>query len=77
MNDYISKPVTTSALQEILEKLLGADRDGKTSSPPPAPTLPVPVNVQRLNDITDGDIAFDQELIESFLSDTERNVTEL
>ena len=77
MNDYISKPVTTSALKEILEKILGAHRDGKASSPTPAPTLPVPVNVQRLNDITDGDRAFEQELIESFLTDTERHITDL
>jgi CheY-like chemotaxis protein/HPt (histidine-containing phosphotransfer) domain-containing protein len=77
MNDYIGKPVTTSALKEILERLLGADRNGKASCPPPAPTLPVPVNVQRLNDITDGDLAFEQELIESFLADTERHVTDL
>ncbi len=77
MNDYIGKPVTTSALKEILERLLGADKNGKASPPPPAPTLPVPVNVQRLNDITDGDLAFEQELIESFLADTERHVTDL
>ena len=77
MNDYISKPVTTSALQEILEKLLGADEAGKASPPPPAPKLPVPVNVQRLNDITDGDLAFERELIESFLADTEQHVTDL
>jgi len=77
MNDYISKPVTTPALKEILEKLLRADRSGKASSPAPAPTLPVPVNVQRINDITDGDLVFEQELIESFLADTERHVTAL
>jgi len=77
MNDYISKPVTTSALREILEKLLGPDQSGKASSPAPAPTLPVPVNVQRLNDITDGDLSFEQELIESFLADTERHLTDL
>ena len=77
MNDYISKPVTTSALKEILEKLLRADGPGKASPPPPAPKLPVPVNVQRLNDITDGDLAFERELIESFLADTEQHVTDL
>jgi len=77
MNDYISKPVTTSALKEVLEKLLGDDRNGMASPPPPTPTLPVPVNVQRLNDITDGDLDFERELIESFLADTEQHVTEL
>jgi len=77
MNDYISKPVTTSALKEILEKLLGVDRNDKASLPPPTPTLPVPVNVERLNEITDGDHAFEQELIESFLADTAGHVTEI
>jgi len=77
MNDYISKPVTTSALKEILEKLLGVDRNDKASLPPPTPTLPVPVNVERLNEITDGDRAFEEELIESFLADTAGHVTEI
>jgi PAS domain S-box-containing protein len=77
MNDYISKPVTTSALKEILEKLLGGESCSKASSPMPKPTLPVPVNIDRLHDITDGDFAFEQELIESFLTDTERHVADL
>jgi PAS domain S-box-containing protein len=77
MNDYISKPVTTSALKEILEKRLGADEKDNPSLPPPAPRLPVPVNIQRLNDITDGDREFERELIEAFLADTERHVTDL
>jgi len=77
MNDYISKPVTTSALKEILEKRLGADEKDNPSLPPPAPRLPVPVNIQRLNDITDGDREFERELIEAFLADTERHVADL
>ena len=77
MNDYVSKPVTTSALQEVVERVLGNGREEKGVSPAPVPALPVPVNVQRLNDITDGDLAFEQELIESFLTDTERHVTDL
>ncbi len=77
MDDYISKPVTTSALNEILEKRLGAGGNGKPSVPQLVPTLPVPVNIQRLNDITDGDLEFEQELIESFLADTERHVADL
>jgi CheY-like chemotaxis protein/HPt (histidine-containing phosphotransfer) domain-containing protein len=77
MNDYISKPVTTSALKEILEKLLGSGKSRKASAPAPAPALPVPVNLERLNEITDGDHAFERELIGSFLEDTARHVTDL
>jgi CheY-like chemotaxis protein len=77
MNDYISKPVTTEALDDILEKRLGPYGSEGPAVPAPASTPFAPVNLQRIKDITDGDLAFEQELIESFLSDTERHVADL
>ncbi len=77
MNDYISKPVTSSGLSEMLQKWADEERKETRVTPPAVPAESAPVNLQRLNDITDGDTAFEQELIESFLGDTERHISEL
>ncbi len=77
MNDYISKPVTSSGLSDILRKWAEEDGEGGRAVPSPAPADSVPVNLQRLNDITEGDSDFEQELIESFLADMEKHIEKL
>jgi CheY-like chemotaxis protein len=77
MDDYISKPVAGSTLNDMLEKHLRVDGTRKPTVLRPTPEESVPVNIQRLNDISDGDLAFEQELIESFLTDTEQHVVDL
>ena len=68
MNEYISKPITAFALKEALEKLLAAEATSAETAP---------VSLQRIHDITDGDEAFERELIESFLTDMEERLGDL
>ncbi len=77
MDDYISKPVTAQALNEVLERHLEADAAAGRTVLRPTPEEAVPVNMQRLNDITDGDADFEQELIHSFLTEMERHLADL
>ncbi len=76
MNDYISKPVTTSTLNDVLEKRLGLHLSDGPAVSVSVPG-PMPVDIQRIREIADGDLAFEHELIESFLSDTERHIAGL
>jgi signal transduction histidine kinase/DNA-binding response OmpR family regulator len=69
MNGYVSKPVSPSALEEALEKYLKPARtshegveEGK--APPGSP-----VRMHRIQEVADGDMEFERELIETFLSD--------
>ena len=77
MDDYIPKPVKPSALQRVLEKYLGSDED------PDRPTAPdngpgrMSVEIRQIQETADGDKAFEQELIELFLSDNQRHLLDL
>jgi PAS domain S-box-containing protein len=78
MNDYLSKPVTALALKEMLDKHL-AD-----SSPSSVPVEELDrsdrmkaVHLQRIQAIADGDLIFERELIEAFLSSTEEHLKAL
>jgi HPt (histidine-containing phosphotransfer) domain-containing protein len=78
MDEYISKPVTAQSLNETLEKLLAADAAKSSAvTPEPEPADAAPVEIERIQDITMGDPAFEEELIKTFLTDTERRLQEL
>jgi PAS domain S-box-containing protein len=77
MDDYVSKPVTAEALNEVVEKHLAADERARETVRVAGPAETTPVEIERIQEITDGDPEFEQELIESYLSDTRRRLAEL
>ncbi len=77
MNDYLSKPVTALALNEVLEKVLTTEPSAALLSPDGAPGQGKPVHIQRIQAIADGDIAFERDLIESYVSTTEQSLKAL
>ncbi len=77
MNDYLSKPVTALALSEVLERILTAEPSAAMLSPENSTGQGKPVHIQRIQAIADGDIAFEKDLIESYLSTTEQSLKSL
>jgi CheY-like chemotaxis protein/HPt (histidine-containing phosphotransfer) domain-containing protein len=76
MDDYIGKPVTALALKELLEKHLVGEAPGLLD-PKSDPRKGKPVHIQRIQVIADGDSAFERELIEAYLSNTEEQLKAL
>ena len=80
MDGYVSKPVTPLALGEVLDKYLS---DASTAGPPdedraePEIAAEAPVLLERVRFVTDGDMDFERELIETFLSDSRNQVAAL
>ena len=64
MNDYLSKPVTALALNEMLEESLTSEPSAALISPESDPRHGKPVHIQRIQAIADGDFSFEQDLIE-------------
>ncbi len=77
MNDYLSKPVTALALNEVLEKTLAAGPSATLIGPESDPRHAKPVHIQRIQAIADGDLAFEQDLIETYVSQTEQHLKAL
>jgi two-component system sensor histidine kinase/response regulator len=76
MNAFLSKPLEISRLHETLELYGLATQPGDGSSVA-ANTLVTPVNLARLNEITDGDAEFAYELASTFVSSGEQVFEEL
>ena len=74
MDDYLNKPITPAALRDILDRHLtpAADPEGSRKAPGPKPAGPV--RLERLQEIPDGDPAFERDMIEQYLADTARSV---
>ena len=74
MDDYVSKPVTALTLSEILDRYLGsvALLGGVVSER----NLPQasPVEIEQIQKVADGDVEFERDLIETFLSDSEEQL---
>jgi CheY-like chemotaxis protein len=77
MNDYLTKPVTALALNEVLEKTLATGPSAALITPESGPGHAKPVHIRRIQAIADGDLAFEQDLIESYLSQTEQHLKAL
>jgi CheY-like chemotaxis protein len=74
MDDYASKPVTALALSEILDRHLGsaASSGGVVSEQNPSQARPV--EIEQIQEVADGDIEFERDLIQTFLSDSEEQI---
>jgi CheY-like chemotaxis protein len=77
MNDYLSKPVTPAALEEILRKYLDVEAASRGCGPPPKQDSAPPVQVARIREGTEGGPAFERERISAFLAETEQRLSAL
>jgi CheY-like chemotaxis protein/HPt (histidine-containing phosphotransfer) domain-containing protein len=71
MNDYLSKPVTALALNEMLDKTLAVDPSTALISLEDGSNQGKAVRIQRIQAIADGDLTFERDLVESYLSHTD------
>ena len=81
MDGYLTKPIEVERLRNVLTRY-GLAKDGaatSASAPPPAPTvnLKPPVDLAGFHSITDGDHAFAQELIATFIDSGEQQLAEM
>ena len=74
MDDYASKPVTALALSEILDRHLGSAASSGGVVPELNPSQARPVEIEQIREVADGDIEFERDLIETFLSDSEEQI---
>jgi CheY-like chemotaxis protein len=78
MDDYVSKPVTALALSEILDRYLGcAASPAGVGIPEKSPSCARPVAIEQIHAVSDGDVEFERDLIETFLSDSEEQIRNL
>jgi two-component system sensor histidine kinase/response regulator len=76
MNDFLTKPLEIPRLHEVLTKFgLRASTEDMPAVAESAET-DVPVNLGRLNDLTEGDPEFSQELVRTFISSGEQALHE-
>ncbi len=81
MDDYLSKPVTITELATVLERWVGQRGPDLLSSPAPAevavaPALPA-LRLARLQELSQGDIDFERELLECLLGDVAAGMDKL
>ncbi len=76
MDDYLSKPIRPKDIREVLERWGGQASPAASAEPvsKAEPTTaaggPPPIEMQRLNDLTDGNIDSLRELVELYLKQT-------
>ena len=76
MNDFLTKPLDIPRLHEVLTKFgLRASTDDVPTVTDAAET-DVPVDLGRLNDLTEGDPEFSQELVRTFIASGEQALHE-
>jgi PAS domain S-box-containing protein len=72
MDDYVTKPVTSFALDEVLQKHLQDPEDAGRPLPEGKTTPLGPIRMERIQEISGGDQAFERELIDAFLAVNEQ-----
>jgi HPt (histidine-containing phosphotransfer) domain-containing protein len=89
MDDYLAKPVRLEDVRTIIERWGAIAVDSKvpsaptnatptaTGSPEKAPERPAPVDMQRLNDFTDGNPDNFRELATLYISQTSQQLEQL
>jgi two-component system sensor histidine kinase/response regulator len=76
MNGFLTKPLEIARLHETLE-LYGMAVPASDGSPAPAQIANTPVDLARLNEITDGDPEFAYELASTFIASGEQVLEEI
>jgi PAS domain S-box-containing protein len=77
MDDYVTKPVTAFALDEVLLKHLGGEESTSVTLPATKAAREAPVRIKRIREIAAGDPEFARELIDSFLIVNEQQLVAL
>jgi len=77
MDDYLSKPVTVQALHAMLEKHLAGLSSPNDASEQPENSDTAPADIRLLQEITEGNLHFERELIDAFISSSEQHLTTL
>jgi two-component system sensor histidine kinase/response regulator len=68
MNAFLTKPIEIDRLQETLDRFHQPHTTVSAHSAAAASTETAPIDLARLNDITEGDPAFAQELVATFIA---------
>jgi len=71
MDDYLSKPVSPEALRDLLGRVLTPATAPAAKPEAVPPKHPVPVRLERIQEITDGDLEFERDLIQRYLDEME------
>ncbi|MEW6441331.1 MAG: response regulator [bacterium] len=77
MDDYISKPVSTGVLGELLGRYLPCKGSSCAGEGPTVLEEEAPLKIGRIQEISGGDTAFESELLGTFLIDIEARLTTL
>jgi len=79
MDDYLAKPVRPKDVRDMLEKWSGkvlAENKTQTAPTPPPPTEPA-VDMDRMNDLTDGNDDSLRELVEMYIKQTNKQFDQM
>jgi CheY-like chemotaxis protein len=77
MDDFVSKPVSARAIDDVLEKYLKCRTGTRTLSADPGRNESDPVEIPRLKEISGGDPEIERELIQLFLYGMEQHLQAL
>ncbi|HZI33615.1 MAG TPA: response regulator, partial [Candidatus Binatia bacterium] len=80
MDDYLSKPVRPKDIREMIEKWAGKAAPNPVAPPPVAaatPTMEPPVDMGRMNDLTDGNQEGLCELVEMYFNQTQNQFAQM
>ncbi len=78
MNDYLTKPLDISRLQDVLDRFLSpAAAEEKLLTMPTQPSTTVTSIRSRLNEIADGDAEFAVELLATFIAGAQESLQEI
>ena len=79
MDDYLAKPVRPKDVRDMLEKWCGkvlAENKTQTATAPPPPAEPA-VDMDRMNDLTDGNDDSLRELVDMYLKQTNKQFDQM
>jgi CheY-like chemotaxis protein len=80
MDDYLSKPVRPKDVRDMIDKWGGKIAlESSHSLAPAAPELPAdaPVDLARMNDLTDGNLDSLRELVEMYFTQTDKQLVQM
>jgi signal transduction histidine kinase/HPt (histidine-containing phosphotransfer) domain-containing protein len=80
MDDYLAKPVRPKDVRDMIEKWGGkiaVDPNDHRNPPQPEPAADAPVDLTRMNDLTDGNLDNLRELVEMYFTQTQKQFVQM